>query len=92
MGAIRKPPQRACIGCGALKDKKQLIRVVRTPEGEFVLDATGKKNGRGAYLCPSEECLEKAIQSKGLDRSFKMKVPREVYQRLREEWEALAPK
>ena len=92
VGGIRKQPQRACIGCGALKDKKQLIRVVRTPEGEFVLDATGKKNGRGAYLCPSEECLEKAIKSKGLDRSFKMAVSREVYERLREEWDGIAAK
>ena len=92
MGTIRKQPQRACIGCGEMKDKKKLIRVVKTPEGEFVMDTTGKKNGRGAYLCPSEECLEKAIKTKGLDRSFKMAVPKEVYDRLREEWNALASK
>ena len=92
MGTIRKQPQRACIGCGEMKDKKKLIRVVKTPEGEFVLDTTGKKNGRGAYLCPSEECLEKAIKTKGLDRSFKMAVPKEVYDRLREEWNDLASK
>lgn len=92
MGTIRKQPQRACIGCGEMKDKKKLIRVVKTPEGEFVLDATGKKNGRGAYLCPSEDCLEKAIKTKGLDRSFKMAVPKEIYDRLREEWNAFASK
>lgn len=90
MSTIRKQPQRACIGCGEMKDKKKLIRVVKTPEGEFVLDTTGKRNGRGAYLCPSEECLEKAIKTKGLDRSFKITVPKEVYDRLREEWNALA--
>ena len=92
MAVIRKQPLRACIGCGAMKEKKQMIRVVKTPEGDFVLDATGKRNGRGAYLCPSEECLEKAIRSKGLDRSFKMAVPQEVYRRLREEWKTLAAK
>ncbi len=92
MGTIRKQPLRACTGCGAMKEKKQMIRVVKTPEGEFVLDATGKRNGRGAYLCPSEECLEKAIRTKGLDRSFKMAVPKEVYDRLREEWASLAAK
>lgn len=92
MGTIRKQPLRACIGCGAMREKKQMIRVVRTPEGEFVLDATGKRNGRGTYLCPSGECLEKAIRTKGLDRSFKMTVPMEVYERLREEWSSLAAK
>ena len=84
MGTIRKQPLRACIGCGAMREKKQMIRVV--------LDATGKRNGRGAYLCPSGECLEKAIRTKGLDRSFKMTVPMEVYERLREEWSSLAAK
>ena len=92
VGGIRKQPQRACIGCGALKDKKQLIRVVRTPEGEFVLDATGKKNGRGAYLCPSRECLEKAVKSKGLERSFKQAIPPEVYSRLEKEMDDLETK
>ena len=88
----KKMPVRRCVGCQEMKNKKEMIRVIRTPEGEFELDATGKKNGRGAYLCPSEECLEKAIKSKGLDRSFKMAVPREVYERLREEWDGIAAK
>ena len=61
MASVRKQPQRACIGCGQMKDKKELIRVLRTPEGEFTLDATGRKNGRGAYLCRSAECLERAL-------------------------------
>ena len=89
MATVRKQPQRACIGCGEMKDKKQLIRVLKTPEGEIVLDATGKKNGRGAYLCRSASCLERAVKTKGLDRSFKMSVPKEVYDALREEFTTL---
>ena len=89
MASVRKQPQRACIGCGQMQDKKELIRVLRTPEGEFTLDATGRKNGRGAYLCRSAECLERVVKTKGLDRSFKMAVPKEVYEALREEMKAL---
>ena len=59
-----------------MKNKKEMIRVLKTPEGEFALDATGRKNGRGAYVCPSMECLKKAIKTKGLDRSFKMAIPK----------------
>ena len=66
-----------------------MIRVLRTTEGEILIDATGRKNGRGAYLCPSCECLKKAVKSKGLDRSFKMAVPREVYEALEKEMEEL---
>ena len=79
---MRKKPQRQCIGCRESKDKKELIRVVRTPEGEIVLDYTGRQNGRGAYLCANEECLQKAIKSNALSRSFKMNVPRETYESL----------
>lgn len=92
MGIVRKQPQRACIGCGEMKDKKQLIRVLKTPEGEFIIDTTGKKNGRGAYLCRSMDCFEKAAKTKGLDRSFKMSIPAEVYDRLREELAAVESK
>ncbi len=67
-----------------MKDKSEMLRVIKTTEGEFLLDGTGRKNGRGAYVCKSEECLEKAIKSKGLERSFKMSIPKEVYERLRE--------
>ena len=67
----RKIPMRKCVGCGEMKPKKELIRVLRTEENEFVLDTTGKKNGRGAYLCMSKDCFEKAVKSKGLERSFK---------------------
>ena len=64
----RKIPMRKCVGCGEMKPKKELIRVLRTEENEFVLDTTGKKNGRGAYLCMSKDCFERAVQSKGLER------------------------
>ena len=63
-----------------MKNKKEMIRVIRTSEQEFVLDATGKKNGRGAYICPNRECLSQAIKSKGLERSFKQAIPKEVYE------------
>ena len=68
-----------------MKNKKEMIRVIRTSEQEFVLDATGKKNGRGAYICPNRECLSQAIKSKGLERSFKQAIPAEVYERLEKE-------
>ena len=87
--AVKKFPQRQCIGCGEMKNKKELIRVIRTAEGEFLLDATGKKNGRGAYLCPSRECFQKAVKSRGLERSFKQAIPKEVYDALEKEMEAL---
>lgn len=72
-----------------MKSKKEMIRVIRTAEGEFLLDATGKKNGRGAYICPSKECLEKAVKSRGLERSFKQSIPKEVYEALEKEMEIL---
>lgn len=75
---------RKCVGCGEMKNKKEMIRVIKTQEGEFLLDATGKKNGRGAYVCHSSECLERAIKTKGLERSFKMNIPKEVYEQLQE--------
>ena len=82
----KKIPMRLCIGCGEMKSKKELMRILHTPEDTFVLDVTGKKNGRGAYLCKSEECLKKAIKSKGLERSFKMSIPKEVYAALEDEF------
>ena len=86
---MKKIPQRQCIGCGEMKGKKEMIRVIKTAEGEILLDATGRKNGRGAYLCPSEECLKKDIKNKGLERSFKMSIPKEVYESLEKEMEVL---
>ncbi len=89
MGANKKLPMRKCVGCQKMKSKKEMIRVIRTAEGEFLLDATGKKNGRGAYICPSKECLEKAVKSRGLERSFKQSIPKEVYEALEKEMEIL---
>ena len=83
----KKIPVRRCVGCQEMKGKKEMIRVIRTPEGDFLLDATGKKNGRGAYLCPSRECLDKARKNKGLERSFKQAIPKEGYEALEKEME-----
>ena len=85
----KKFPQRQCIGCGEMKNKKEMIRILKTPEGEFVVDATGRKNGRGAYICPSMDCFKKAVTGKGLERSFKMAIPKEVYETLEKEMEQL---
>ncbi len=87
--SMKKVPLRQCIGCGEMKSKKEMIRVIKTAENEILLDATGRKNGRGAYVCPSRECLEKAIKNRGLERSFKMAIPKEVYDTLKEEMENL---
>ena len=83
-----KIPMRQCTGCREMKNKKEMMRVLRTPEEEIVLDVTGKKNGRGAYLCKSAECLEKAIKSRGLERSLKAAIPQEVYENLKKEFDA----
>lgn len=84
--AEKKVPLRKCIGCGESKGKKELIRIVKTKEGEICLDETGRKNGRGAYLCKNNECLKKVKKTKGLDRSFKMAVSAEVYDLLEKEF------
>ncbi len=89
MGANKKVPMRKCVGCQEMKNKKEMIRVIRTSEGEFLLDATGRKNGRGAYLCPDSNCLAKAVKNKGLERSFKQAIPKEVYEALEKEMEVL---
>ena len=81
----KKIPMRQCIGCGEMKPKKEMIRVLKTAEEEIILDTTGRKNGRGAYLCQNSECLKKAIKSKGLERSFKMPIGKEVYEMLTKE-------
>ena len=87
--SVKKIPLRQCIGCGEMKSKKEIIRVIKTAEGEILLDATGRKNGRGAYLCPSMECFKKAVKGRGLERSFKMAIPREVYETLEKEMEEI---
>ena len=83
----KKIPVRQCVGCGEMKSKKEMMRVLKTPEDEIVLDVTGKKNGRGAYLCKQRECLLKARKNKGLERSFKMSIPNEVYDNLEKEFD-----
>jgi len=86
----KKVPMRQCVGCGEMKSKKDLLRVIKTPEEEIVLDATGRKNGRGAYICASMDCLKTARQRKGLERSLKVAIPQEVYESLEQEMENIA--
>lgn len=85
----KKQPTRRCVGCTTVKNKKELIRVLRTPEEEFVIDVTGKKNGRGAYICKDINCFKKAVKNKGLERSFKMAIDESVYESLEKELESL---
>ncbi len=87
MSTVRKIPMRKCVGCGEMKSKKEMMRVLKPAEDTIILDTTGRKNGRGAYLCFSGECLEKAMKNKGLERSLKTPVPREVYESLKKEFE-----
>lgn len=87
--ANKKIPMRQCVGCGEMKAKKELIRVIKT-EDEVLLDATGKKNGRGAYICADPECLKKARKSRGLERSLKVAIPDAVYDNLEKEMSTFA--
>ncbi len=89
---MKKIPMRQCIGCGEMKGKKEMMRVIKTAEDDICLDVTGKKNGRGAYLCISKECLQKARKNKGLERSFKMSIPAEIYDTLDKEFESIEAK
>lgn len=81
----KKVPLRQCIGCQEMKEKKGMVRVIKTPEETIELDITGRKNGRGAYICPRMECFMKARKSKGLERSLKTSIPQEVYEELERE-------
>ncbi len=92
MSTCKKVPMRKCVGCGEMKSKKEMIRVLKTLEEQFVLDATGKQNGRGAYICPAKECLNQAMKNKGLERSFKQAIPKEVYEQLEKELDGLEVK
>ena len=85
MGQVRKIPMRKCIGCQEMKQKKEMMRILKTTENEIVLDTTGKKNERGAYICFSKECFEKAVKSRALERSLKMNIPQEIYESLKKE-------
>lgn len=82
---MKNIPNRTCIGCNQIKPKKELIRIVKNKEGNIFIDKTSKANGRGAYLCDNIECLEKAIKTKKLERTFEIKVNTEVYEDLRGE-------
>ena len=88
----KKIPLRKCTGCQEMKSKKEMMRILRTSEGDIVLDTTGKMNGRGAYVCCSMECFEKAVKNKGLERSLKMRVPEETYGTLKKEIESIEEK
>ncbi len=79
----KKIPMRKCIGCNEMFPKKELIRILNTPDDEIVLDVTGRKNGRGAYLCRNKECLERAFKTKGINRSFGKCISEDVYDTLR---------
>jgi predicted RNA-binding protein YlxR (DUF448 family) len=83
----KKIPMRQCLGCREMKPKRELIRVVRSPEGEISLDFRGKANGRGAYLCPNPECLKKAVKARALERALEVPIPPEVYESLQQEME-----
>jgi len=81
----KKLPLRMCTGCGEMKTKKEMIRILKTPEDEIVIDTTGKKNGRGAYICCTLTCLQKAVKTKGLERSLKCGIPKEIVDTLEKE-------
>lgn len=83
----KKIPMRQCLGCREMKPKKELIRVVRSPEGEISLDFKGKASGRGAYVCPDPRCLKKAIKARALERAFSTQIPPEIYERLESQME-----
>lgn len=83
----KKIPQRKCVGCNEMKDKKVLLRIVRTPEGNVLLDMTGRANGRGAYVCPQKECITKAVKEKRLEKALEKPISEEVYQKLLEDFD-----
>lgn len=83
----KKVSLRQCVGCSEMKDKKEMMRVLKSAEGPILLDMSGRKNGRGAYLCKSGECLAKARKNRGLERSLKMSIPDEIYENLEKEFE-----
>ena len=78
---------RQCTGCREMKNKKEMLRVIKTPENDICIDATGRKNGRGAYICRDLECFHKAVKNKGLERSLKTEIPKEIYETLEKEME-----
>lgn len=89
--STRRIPQRTCMGCRQVKPKRELLRIVRTPQGQVVYDPTGKASGRGAYLCTQRDCWETALDNKALDHALKMTIPPEVRQALRERAQGYPP-
>lgn len=89
MTTNKKVPMRKCVGCGEMKNKKELLRVIHTPEDTLVLDTTGRQNGRGAYLCANMDCFQAARKMKGLERSLKMAIPEEIYEELQKEMQTI---
>lgn len=85
---VKKTPLRKCTGCGEMKPKKELVRVVKSPEGEVSLDLTGRKPGRGAYVCPRVDCLRLARKARRLEKAFSCQIPAPVYERMEEELQA----
>ncbi|MBO8137051.1 MAG: YlxR family protein [Desulfotomaculum sp.] len=85
MPKVKKKPMRMCVGCQEMKPKKELIRIVRTPENTIEIDPTGKKNGRGAYICSQQDCLDKAMKGKRLEKALKHSVGSDVYEKLKQE-------
>lgn len=81
----KKIPERQCMGCREMKPKNELVRIIRTPENDICLDKTGKMNGRGAYICLSRDCFNKAVKSRSIERSLKVSIPQEVYDEINEE-------
>lgn len=91
MAKIRKLPQRMCVGCRQMKNKKELVRIVRTPQGDIEIDRTGKRAGRGAYLCPAQECLDQAVKGKRLQKALEREIPGDVLERIRQEVAGTSP-
>lgn len=85
MTAVKKIPMRMCLGCGEMKPKKELIRAVKSPEGEISMDLTGKKSGRGAYICRSSECFRKARKARRFEKAFSCQISEQVYDAMEKE-------
>ena len=85
MQKIKKQPMRKCTGCNEMKEKRELVRIVRDPEGNVSVDLTGKKSGRGAYICKDKKCLAAAKKAKRLERAFECSLPEEIYEKLEKE-------
>ncbi len=85
MAAVKKIPLRKCTGCGEMKPKKELVRVLKTADDQIVIDSTGRMNGRGAYICHSSDCLKKAIKTKSIERSLGIGISESIYDELKKE-------